>query len=178
MSVGLVAAFGAGGLTALAGLPVSWAVITGLALGLPIALFGAGYACLIALEKVPAGVFTPLGLYWAVGFPLAMLSHASVTEWLVTGTPGLPQEPLWQFLAYHALLSVGFAFGFMWAQEQIGRHWWPRIRPHNVYAYRIVEQYKETAAYMHERKEAAKQNRKDKQRARQARKVQPAGRRG
>lgn len=155
-AIGAIAWVAAGGLAAVAGQPAGWAITTGFALGLPIALLGAGWAALMALEKVPVGVFTPLGLYWLVGFPLAMLIHASVTEWVFTGAPGLPQEPLWQFLLYHALISVGFGFGFMWAHEKFGRHWWPRIRDHNVYAYRIVEQYKETAQELHDRKEAAK----------------------
>lgn len=154
-AVGLIAALGAGGLAALAGQPAGSAVITGMALGVPIGLFGAGWAVLMALEKVPTGVFAPLALYWFVGFPLAMLCHEVATVWVVTGSPGL-REALWQVLAYNALLSVGFAFGFMYAHEQFGRRWWPLVRGHNPYATRIVEQYKQTALALHERKEASK----------------------
>lgn len=159
MAIGAIAALGAGGLVALVGLPFTWAVISGLALGLPIALFGAGYATLVAFEKFPIGVFTPAAAYWLVGFPLAMLIHSIATEWLVTGTPGLPQEPLWQFLAYNALLSMGFAIGFLWSHEYLGRHWWPRIRDHNRYADRCVEAYVGLAVVLHERTEATARGR-------------------
>lgn len=168
MSVGAIAAFAAGGLTLLAGQPTGWAVVTGLAMGVPMALLGGGYAVLMALQKVPTGVFAPLGAYWLIGFPLAMLVHEMSTVWMVTGSPGLPAGPLWQFFAYHALLSVGFAFGFMFAHEQFGRRWWPRIRDHNPYANRIVEEYKQTALTLEQRKEAsraARARRKKEQRA-------------
>jgi len=162
MTVGVIAALGAGVLAAVAGQPAGWAVITGLALGLPISLLGAGYSSLVALEKFPIGVFTPAAAYWLVGFPLAMLVQASVTQWLITGRPGLPQGPLWQFLAYNALLSMGFAIGFLWSHEYLGRHWWPRIRDHNRYAYSCVEAYVGLATVMHERTEATKRGRMEK----------------
>lgn len=162
MALGVIAALGAGGLAALAGQPAGWAVITGLALGLPISLLGAGYSSLVALKKLPVGVFTPAAAYWAVGFPLAMLVHASVTEWVFTGRPGLPLGPLWQFLAYNALLSMGFAIGFLWTHEYLGRHWWPRIRAHNPYAARSVEAYVGLAIVMHERREATARGRREK----------------
>jgi hypothetical protein len=164
-AVGLFAALGAGGLAALAGQPAAWAVVTGLGLGLALTVFGVGFQVLVALEKAPAGVFTPAAAYWAVAFPLAMLVHAGVTELVFTGSLGLPEEPLWQFLAYHALLSMGFAIGFIWVNEQIGRHWWPRIREHNPYAFRVVEQYKESATVMHQRKEASAQARRQRRAA-------------
>ncbi len=168
-SVGVIAAVVAGGLAPFAGLPVGWAVGTGLALGVPIALVGCGYAVLVAKEIVPTGVFTPLGLVWLIGYPLSRLVHQVSFEYAATGEFGL-REPLWQFLVFQGLLSVGFAFGFMWAHEQFGRRWWPRIREHNVYAQRTVEQYKETAIVLHERKEAAKaaRSRRKQQRAAQA----------
>jgi hypothetical protein len=153
-SVGAIAAVLAGGLGALAGLPVGWAVATGLALGVPMALFGSGYAVLVAKEKVPVGPFAPLGLVWLIGFPVSRLIHQVCFEYAATGRFGL-SEPLWEFLVFQGLLSMGFAFGFMWAHEQFGRRWWPRVREHNVYAYRTTEQYKHTALQMHERKEAA-----------------------
>lgn len=169
MSIGAIASVGAGGLAALVGQPAGWAVITGLGLGLPIALFGFGYASLVAIEKFPIGVFTPAAAYWLVGFPLAMLVQAIVTEWLVTGAPGLPQEPLWQFLAYNALLSMGFAIGFLWSHEYLGRHWWPRIRDHNPYADRCVEAYVGLAVVLHEREQATARGRMEKKaRARKA----------
>ncbi|HEY0471419.1 MAG TPA: hypothetical protein VGD34_07125 [Kribbella sp.] len=158
-AVGASAGLVAGGLAAFVGRPVGWAIVTGLGLAAPLALLGVGYAVLLALGKVPAGVFAPAAVYWVIGFPLALLVHEVVTQWTVTGSPGLPAEP-WKFLAFRALLSMGFAIGFLWMHEQIGRHWWPRILDHNVYAHRCVEQYVELAASMEARKAAVVRGRK------------------
>ncbi len=171
--IGVVAALGAGGLAAFAGQPSGWAVITGLALGVPVALLGAGYTTLVGLRKVPVGVFAPAAAYWFLAFPVAMLVHSTVTGWLYTGTPGLPAGGLWQFLLYNALLSMGFAIGFLWSHEYLGRHWWPRIRAHNRFAHTSVEEYKELASVLRERSDAAArgraQKREHKAKARQAR---------
>ena len=153
VAVGAAAGLIAGGLAAFVGQPAGWAVVTGLGLGVPLMLFGAGYAVLVALGKVPAGVFAPAAVYWVIGFPLALMVHAIVTEWAVTGTPGLPAEP-WKFLAFRALVSMGFAIGFLWMHEQLGRHWWPRILDRNQYARRTVEQYAHLAHALAQRKAA------------------------
>ncbi|HEY0618685.1 MAG TPA: hypothetical protein VGD15_13890 [Kribbella sp.] len=158
-AVGVAAGLVAGGLAAFVGQPAGWAIITGLGLAAPLVLLGAGYAVLLALGKVPAGVFAPAAVYWVIGFPLALLVHEVVTQWTVTGTPGLPAEP-WKFLAFRALLSMGFAIGFLWMHEQIGRHWWPRIMDHNIYARHCVEQYIELASSMQARKAAVVRGRK------------------
>jgi hypothetical protein len=160
-SVGAAAGVIAGGLAAFVGQPAGWAVVTGLGLGVPLVLFGAGYAVLVAMGKVPAGVFAPAAVYWVIGFPLALLVHSVATEWVVTGAPGLPPEP-WKFLAFRALVSMGFAIGFLWMHEQLGRHWWPRILDHNLYARRTVEQYVHLATALEDRKAATGRARKKK----------------
>ena len=175
--IGAGVALAAGGLAAFAGQPSGWAVITGLALGIPIALLGAGYSTLVALQKAPVGVFAPAAAWWFFAFPAAMLVHSIVTEWLFTGGPGLPPGPLWQFLLYNALLSMGFAIGFIWSHEFLGRQWWPRIRDHNRYARTCVEEYKGLAIALQERKDATARNRAEKRRqraeAREARSAAP-----
>ncbi|MFI6833675.1 hypothetical protein ACIBG5_41640 [Kribbella sp. NPDC050241] len=153
VSVGAAAGVIAGGLAAFVGQPFGWAVATGLGLGVPLMLFGAGYAVLMGMGKIPAGVFAPAAVYWVIAFPLSLLVHSVVTEWVVTGTPGLPPEPL-KFLAFRALVSMGFAIGFLWMHEQIGRHWWPHILERNIYARRTVEQYAHLAAALEARKAA------------------------
>ena len=152
-SVGAAAGLIAGGLAAFVGQPAGWAVVTGLGLGVPLMLFGSGYAVLVALGKVPAGVFAPAAVYWVIAFPLALLAHSVVTAWVITGTPALPPEP-WKFLAFRALVSMGFAIGFLWMQEQIGRFWWPHILDRNPYARRVVEQYSNLATALAARKAA------------------------
>jgi len=152
-SVGVAGGLVAGALGAVVGQPAGWAIVSGLALGVPLVLLGAGYAVLLALGKIPAGVFAPAAVYWVIGFPLALLVHAVATEWSVTGSPGLPVEP-WKFLAFRALVSMGFAIGFLWMHEQVGRHWWPRILDRNEYAQRTVQQYVHLAAALEARKAA------------------------
>lgn len=164
--IGAAAALVAGGLAAFAGQPSGWAAITGLALGIPIAVLGAGYATLVALQKAPVGVFAPAAAYWFLAFPAAMLVHSIVTEWVFTGGPGLPAGPLWQFLLYNALISMGFAIGFIWSHEFLGRQWWPRIRDHNRYALECVEEYKGLAIVLQERKDATARARAEKRRQR------------
>ncbi len=176
--IGAAAALVAGGLAAFAGQPSGWAVITGLALGIPIAVLGSGYTALVGLQKAPVGVFAPAAAYWFLAFPVAMLVHSIVTEWLFTGGPGLPSGPLWQFLLYNAILSMGFAIGFIWSHEFLGRQWWPRIRDHNRYARTCVEEYKDLAIAMQERKEASARARQAKKlRAREAKQAQAIGKR-
>ena len=153
LAVGAAAGLIAGGLAAFVGQHAGWAILTGLGLGVPLMVFGAGYAVLVALGKVPAGVFAPAAVYWVIAFPLALLVHAIVTEWVVAGSPGLPPEP-WKFLAFRALVSMGFAIGFLWMQEQIGRFWWPHILDRNPYARRVVEQYTHLATALATRKAA------------------------
>ncbi|WBQ03350.1 hypothetical protein [Kribbella sp. CA-293567] len=162
-SVGAAAGLVAGGLAAFVGRPAGWAIVTGLGLAVPLAAFGIGYAVLLALGKLPPGVFAPAAVYWVIGFPLALMVHAIVTEWTVTGTSGLPADP-WRFLAFRALLSMGFAIGFLWMHEQLGRHWWPRILDHNPYARRVVTQYVELATSLAERKAATTRSRTNRRR--------------
>lgn len=158
-SVGVAAGLLAGGLAAFAGQPAGWAVLTGLGLGVPLILFGSGYSVLVALGKVPAGVFTPAAFYWLIAFPLSLLVHAIVTEWVFTGRPGLPPDP-WQFLAFRALLSMGFAIGFLWMHEQVARFWWPRILDTNQYARRTVGHYSQLATALEARKADRDRSRK------------------
>jgi len=166
--IGGFATLGAFALSSVAGLPLGWAVLTSLALGVPIGLFGAGYALLVASGKAPIGVFTPCAAFWAVGFPLARLTQEVVTAWLFTGSPGLPQGSFWGFLLYQAILSMGFAIGYLWLHEQLGRYWWPRVMDHNPYAYRSVERHMVASEAIRQRKEAVAENRRRRRAAKAA----------
>jgi hypothetical protein len=164
-AIGGFASLGAFALSSVAGLPVGWAVLTSLALGVPIGLFGAGYAVLVASGKAPIGVFTPCAAFWAVGFPLARLTQEIVTAWLFTGSPGLPQGSFWGFLLYQAILSMGFAIGYLWLHEQLGRYWWPRVMDHNPYAYRSVARHVQASEAIRQRKEAVAEGRRQRRAA-------------
>jgi hypothetical protein len=120
-------------------------VATALTLGIPLAVFGMGYNVLLARGKVQVGVAAPAALYWLVFFPLARLLH-EVSFDIVSGNKISLPDALLPFLAFQALLSVGYAIGFVWLHEHVFPHWWIRIRDHNPVARRYVEHYKAQVA--------------------------------
>lgn len=145
----------AGGLAAVAGLPLGYIVLTALGLGIPLAIFGAGYNALLASGQIRLGGVVPAVLYWIPAFPLARLLHEVMLD-VGSGRSILLPEALLPFLAYQAILSVGFAIGFLWMHEQLATFWWPRIRDHNPVAARYVGQYTRHAAATEHRKASKK----------------------
>jgi hypothetical protein len=119
-AVGLAAGVVAGGLAALVGQPLSWALVTMLALGVPLGLLGGGLGLLIAAGRLPRGRFAPVALFWLVGFPLARLIHEISVSLVLTGQVRLPSD-LAGFLAYQGLVSMGWAIGFLWLHERIAQ---------------------------------------------------------
>ncbi|WP_434443020.1 hypothetical protein [Lentzea sp. E54] len=117
-AVGLAAGVVAGGLAALIGQPLSWALVTMLALGVPLASLGGGLGVLLASGRLPRGRFAPVALFWLVGFPLARLVHEISVSLVLTGQVRLPPD-LAGFLAYQGLVSLGWAIGFLWLHERI-----------------------------------------------------------
>ncbi|NKE59545.1 hypothetical protein FXN61_23140 [Lentzea sp. PSKA42] len=57
--VGLAAGLIAGGLAALVGQPLGWALVTMVALGLPLGALGGGFGLLVAAGRLPAGGSLP-----------------------------------------------------------------------------------------------------------------------
>ncbi|BBL78348.1 hypothetical protein Rxycam_02980 [Rubrobacter xylanophilus DSM 9941] len=154
-AIGLGAGMVAGGVAAVAGLPPGYVVLTTLGLGLPLALFGAGYDLLLASGRIRLGGVTPAVFYWLPAFPLARLFHEAFLDLGLGRGVALP-EALPQFVAYQAILSTGFAIGFLWLHEHLGPLWWPRIRDHNPVAARYVHLYTRHAAAMEHRRRAKK----------------------
>jgi hypothetical protein len=118
VAVGLAAGVVAGGLAALVGQPLSWAAVTMLALGTPLALLGGGLGVLMASGRLPRGRFAPVALFWLVGFPLARLVHELCVSVVLTGQVRLPSD-LAGFLAYQGVVSFGWAIGFLWLHERM-----------------------------------------------------------
>jgi hypothetical protein len=117
-AVGLAAGVVAGGLAALVGQPLSWALVTTLALGVPLGLLGGTLGLLMASGRLPRGRFAPIALFWLAGFPLARLVHEISVSLVLTGQVRLPSD-LAGFLAYQGLVSMGWAIGFLWLHERI-----------------------------------------------------------
>jgi len=147
VAIGLVTGLVAGGLAALGGLPFSYVALTTLALGVPLAVMGAGYDALLALGRIRLGGVAPAMLYWAPAFPLARLFHEVALDIGAGRSVALP-EALLPFLGFQAIMSVGYAIGFLWLHENVAGLWWVRIRDHNPVAARYVGQYTRQAAAM------------------------------
>jgi hypothetical protein len=156
---GAVIGFGTGmipgGLAVVVGFPLGYTVLAVLGLGIPLAIFGAGYDALLASGRIRLGGVVPAALYWLPAFPLARLLYEVVID-IGSGRAILLREPLLSFLAYQAILSLGYAIGFLWLHEQLATLWWPRIRDHNPVAARYVSQYTRQAAATQQRKEKGK----------------------
>jgi hypothetical protein len=138
--IGVLGGAVVGGMAALVGQPVAWALAGAAALAVPLALLGVAYGVLVALGRAKPGVFAPAALLWFVGFPLARLAHETLTPVLLGGNPTPPDDVV-TFLAFQALVSMGFAIGFIWLYERITPAWLVQIKDHNPYAQRVYARY-------------------------------------
>jgi hypothetical protein len=139
-AVGVLAGLMAGGLTLLAGQQTGWAVISALSLAVPLGLLGAGYGVLLGRNLFQPGVFAAAGLYWLVGFPLSRLFQETVTSMAVFGRTMLAGD-LPGFLAYQAIVSLGFAIGFVWMHERLAPPWFARVADRNPVASEVLGRY-------------------------------------
>ncbi|MET8865880.1 hypothetical protein ABZW11_23330 [Nonomuraea sp. NPDC004580] len=146
-SIGAVAGAMAGGLTLLAGQPIGMAALSALALAAPLALFGGMYGVLLGHGVFRPGTFGPVGLYWMAAFPLSRLLQESVAG--IGMADGVPL-----FLAYQAMISLGFAIGFLWMHERLMPHWLVRVAGGNPVASELLEQYVRYAQMMQAKKGA------------------------
>jgi hypothetical protein len=126
-----------GVLVAGGGEPFHVALFAAVTLGVPLAVAGAGYEILVAQGRVPLGVLTPVALYWAVAFTVARVFQTALLDLYAGGDVAVPHGWL-DFLAYQALVSVGFGIGYWWLHENFAPLWWLRIREHNPVADHLV----------------------------------------
>lgn len=156
LAVGFIAGVLAGGLAAFVGQPAGWALVSALTLGVPLALFGAGYTMLLIQGRVRLGGFAPAALYWLIAFPVARMLHEILTRFILTGEPGLPPDPL-GFLVYQGVVSAGFAIGFIWLHERTAPLYWQRLAEHDPAARTVYLRYAEHARMAFEAKERRRQ---------------------
>ena len=159
-AIGVVAGVAVGAMSLFAGFPVGWAIVGTLTLGAPLALFGAGYAVLVALGRFKVGVFAPAAVYWMVGFPVSRLVHETMTPAVLGGSPTPPDDVL-AFLAFQALVSLGFAIGFIWLFERVAPAWLVTIKGRNPAAEQLYSHYAHHAAAMWEARERRRARRSD-----------------
>ncbi|GAA3706415.1 hypothetical protein GCM10022224_084910 [Nonomuraea antimicrobica] len=146
-SIGAVAGAMAGGLTLFAGQPTGLAALSALALAAPLAFFGGLYGVLLGHGVFRPGTFGPVGLYWMAAFPVSRLLQESVAG--VGMADGVPL-----FLAFQAMVSLGFAIGFVWMHERLMPHWLVRRAGDNPLAKDLLSQYVRYASLVRARKGA------------------------
>lgn len=149
-SIGAVAGAIAGGLTLFAGQPIGMAALAVLSLAVPLALFGGLYGMLLGHGVFRPGTFGPVGLYWMAAFPVSRLAQE-----IVAPTGGLLEGVL-PFLAYQAMIALGFAIGFLWLHERIMPHWLIRLAGNNPFARELLDKYLQFAQVVRARKSARK----------------------
>jgi hypothetical protein len=137
------------------GEPFHVALFAAATLGVPLAVAGAGYELLVAQGRIPLGVLTPVALYWAVAFTVARVFQTALLDLYAGSEVAVPHGWL-DFLAYQALVSVGFGIGYWWLHENFAPLWWLRIRERNPVAdhfVRVKLQYAEAADAQRARRE-------------------------
>lgn len=152
-AIGAVGGAMAGGLTLIAGQPAGWAAVSALTLALPLGLFGGLFSTLCGLGgPFRPGVFAPAGLFWLLAFPLSRLTQEVGTGLVIDGQVVLAGGVA-GFLAYQALVSLGFAIGFVWLHERLMPHWLIRLAGRNPVARNLLQRYIEHAAALdHQRR--------------------------
>jgi hypothetical protein len=126
-------------------LPLARAAVAVLVLGLPLAVAGACYDLLLLHGRMGIGTFAPAAAFWLPLFPLARLLNEVLSD-VFAGRPVVLPEAVLPFLLFQAILSAGYAIGFVMLHEQIGPRWWLRVRDHNPDARMLIERYAEHAA--------------------------------
>ena len=119
------------------GEPFHVALFAAVTLGVPLSVAGAGYEILVAKGRVPLGMLTPVALYWAVAFTLCRVFQTALLDLYAGSEVAVPHGWL-DFLAYQALVSVGFGIGYWWLHENFAPLWWIRIRERNPVADHLV----------------------------------------
>jgi hypothetical protein len=113
------------------------ALFAGVTLGVPLAVAGAWYEILVAQGRIPLGVLTPVALYWAVAFTVSRVFQTALLDLYAGSEVAVPYGWL-DFIAYQALVSVGFGIGYWWLHENFAPLWWIRIRGRNPVADHLV----------------------------------------
>jgi hypothetical protein len=156
---GLVIGLGAGvliGLLSVAGgASAGQALVTTLILGIPLALFGTLYDALLVAGRMGIGTIAPAVVFWLPLFPLARLLNEVLSDVVAGNSIALPSGVA-GFLAYQALLSLGYAIGWVFLHDQLGPLWWLRVRAHNPVAAQLIERFAEHVEVLERRRGRAR----------------------
>jgi hypothetical protein len=167
VAIGLLSGAIAGGLVAAVGQAFHVALFAGVMLAVPLAVAGAGYEILLAQGRIPLGMLTPVALYWAVAFTLARVIETALLDLYAGSEVAVPYGWL-DFVAYQALVSVGYGIGYWWLHENFAPRWWFHIRERNPVANHLVRVKLEYASAAEAEREL-KRRRSEARRARRRR---------
>jgi hypothetical protein len=166
VAIGVLSGVIVGVLVAGVGEPFHVALFAAVMLGGPLAVAGAGYELLLAKGRIPLGMLTPVVLYWAVAFTLCRVFQTALLDLYAGSEVAVPHGWL-DFLAYQALVSVGFGIGYWWLHENFAPLWWLRIRDRNPVAEHFVRvklQYAEAADEQRARRQQRHEKKRKKRR--------------
>ena len=163
VAIGLLGGVIAAGISAAGALAWDVVLVTGLALGVPLALAGAGCELLLAKGRIPLAMLAPVAIYWAVAFPVARVIDAALVDAYAGAAVAVPHGWL-DYVVYQVLVSVGFGVGYWWLHENFAPRWWFHIRDRNPVADQFIRvQLKYAGAA-----EAEKERRRQRQEAKRA----------
>jgi hypothetical protein len=165
VAIGLLGGVILGVVVAGGGASFDVALFAALTLGVPLAAAGAGYEILMAQGRIPLGVLTPVALYWAVAFTVCRVFQTALLDLYAGSEVAVPHGWL-DFLAYQALVSVGFGIGYWWLHENFAPLWWFRIRERNPVADHLVRVKLEFAGEVEAQRERRRQRDQAKRAAR------------
>lgn len=150
-AIGMAGGVFIGALGMLGGVSAGQALVATLVLGVPLGLCGALYDALLSAGRMGIGTFAPAAIFWLLLFPVARVLNETFSD-VVAGNPVTFSGGVAGFLAYQAILSMGYAIGFVFLHEQLAPLWWLRVRAHNPTVERLVERYLDHAAAVHGRR--------------------------
>jgi hypothetical protein len=150
-AIGLGAGVLIGLLGVAGGMSAGQALVATLILGIPLALCGVLYDVLLVIGRMGVGTITPAVVFWLPLFPLARVLNEALAD-VVAGQAVGFSGGFGGFLLYQALVSVGFAIGWVFLHDQLAPRWWLRVRDRNPVAERLFARYAEHAAAMVQRK--------------------------
>jgi hypothetical protein len=168
VAIGVLSGVIVGVLLAGVGEPLHVALFAAAMLGVPLAIAGAGYELLVAKGRFPLGMLTPVALYFAVAFTLCRVFQTAMLDLYAGSEVAVPHGWL-DFLAYQAIVSVGFGIGYWWLHENFAPLWWIRIRERNPVANHFVQvklEHAEAVAAQKARREHRQQRHRAKRKKR------------
>lgn len=166
VAIGILGGIIAGAIAGMGGFSVGWSVIAGAALALPLAAGGGACEVLLARGVLAFGPLTPVVLFMAPVYLLSRVIQEVVVALATGSTVGMPYG--WgSFLAYQALVSVGFGIGYWWLESNFAARWWWHLREHNPVAHRFIEIQLQTAEFVRQDRERGRNRRRAAEEARQ-----------